>query len=279
MQVIYKRKEIKDLLKNLKKEKSIGFVPTMGALHEGHISLLSRSVKENDFNVVSIFVNPTQFNDKEDLKNYPRELEADLQKLKKAGCDLVFVPGEMEIYPEQDNRFFDLEGLDENMEGKSRKGHFNGVAQVVTKLFDIVMPTNAYFGEKDFQQLAIIRFLTKKLNYPINIIGCPTLREKNGLAMSSRNQLLSADQKREAGNISKTLFKSIELSKNYNVEQVKEWVKEEIGRSNMLDLEYFEIVDEQNLIPITRWEKERGSRACIAVKTGSIRLIDNVKIY
>ncbi|MFW5872373.1 MAG: pantoate--beta-alanine ligase, partial [bacterium] len=221
MQVIYKRKEIKDLLKNLKKEKSIGFVPTMGALHEGHISLLSRSVKENDFNVVSIFVNPTQFNDKEDLKNYPRELEADLQKLKKAGCDLVFVPGEMEIYPEQDNRFFDLEGLDENMEGKSRKGHFNGVAQVVTKLFDIVMPTNAYFGEKDFQQLAIIRFLTKKLNYPINIIGCPTLREKNGLAMSSRNQLLSADQKREAGNISKTLFKSIELSKNYNVEQVK----------------------------------------------------------
>lgn len=278
MQVVTSVKELQTLLLDFRKNnKPIGFVPTMGALHNGHISLVANSVQENAVTVVSIFVNPTQFNDKNDLKNYPRTLDQDLAKLVSSGADIVFSPNEEEMYPEPDNRIFDFGSIDKVMEGAHRPGHFNGVAQIVSKLFEAVKPDKAYFGEKDFQQLAIIRQLVLKLGYPVQIVPCPIIREADGLAMSSRNTLLSEAQRKSAPLISQTLFKSREMAQNSSVKDVKNWVISTIDTDPELQTEYFEIVDDVTLMPVNKWDEAQGKVGCIAVKVGKIRLIDNIR--
>jgi len=271
--------EIKAHISELKKQgKSIGFVPTMGALHNGHISLTGYSKKLTDYTVVSIFVNPTQFNDPKDLDKYPRDVENDTKKLEAAGVDFLFLPTVEEIYPEKDSREFEFGLLDKVMEGKYRKGHFNGVAQVVSKLFEIVNPDKAFFGLKDFQQYAIIKELVRKYmpNNKIEIIGCPIIRETDGLAMSSRNLLLTKAQRNNAALINKTLFKAVELSKDKSIEEIKKFVNEEINRNDFLEVEYFEIVNDTTLEEINSWDEKNSKVGCIAVYCGSIRLIDNV---
>ncbi|PKQ64663.1 pantoate--beta-alanine ligase [Labilibaculum manganireducens] len=269
--------EIKSKISKLKAEgKTIGFVPTMGALHKGHLSLVDTSVKNNDITVVSIFVNPTQFNNPEDLLTYPRTIEEDLEKLSDCKPDLIFIPEVNEIYPEPDTRIFDFGVLDRVMEGKKRPGHFNGVAQVVSKLFDIVSPENAYFGQKDFQQVAVIKQMTKDLKLNVNIVPCPIIREKDGLAMSSRNVLLSEDQRKNACKISETLFKARNLVAELSVSQLKEWVVEEINKNNYLSVEYFEIVNDTTLEVINDWNESNNKIGCITVQVGKTRLIDNV---
>lgn len=255
----------------------VGFVPTMGALHPGHISLVKKSVSDNDITVVSIFVNPTQFNDKNDLINYPRTLEKDLNLLSENGCDFVFVPTEKEMYPEPDSRKFSFGEIEEVMEGKHRPGHFNGVAQIVSKLFTIVPAQKAYFGDKDFQQVAIIRKLVEMLKIPVEIIPCPIFRESDGLAMSSRNMLLSEIQRKNAPEIYKTLKASQNLTGNLSVDQLKKWVVETINANPELQTEYFDIVDDTTLQSIRSWEHPGRKIGCIAVKVGKIRLIDNIR--
>jgi pantoate--beta-alanine ligase len=278
MEIINSVKEIHDKVEFLKKQgKRVGFVPTMGALHQGHISLVTKSKKENDITVVSIFVNPTQFNDKEDLKNYPRTLSADAKLLEDAGVDLIFAPSETEMYPEPDTRIFDFENLDKVMEGAHRPGHFNGVAQIVSKLFDAVNPDNAYFGQKDFQQVAVINNMVKQLGYKLKINPCPIVRESDGLAMSSRNALLNPAQRASAVLISKTLFESLDKAKGLNLKDLKDWVIATINKDSELDVEYFEIVDDTHLIPVQSWDEKSVKIGCIAVKVGKIRLIDNIK--
>jgi len=271
---------ISDLQQALSKERSagknIGFVPTMGALHQGHLELVRRSALENDATVVSIFVNPTQFNDANDLLKYPRTLEADCDLLRTAACDYVFAPDVKEIYPEPDTRQFDFGSLATVMEGRFRPGHFNGVAQVVSRLFDIVKPDRAYFGEKDFQQLAVVRELVRQLNLNLQIIACPIVREKDGLAMSSRNQRLSENQRKQAVVISKTLFESKEKQHILPVPELKQWVINQINTTPELQVEYFEIVDGLTLQPIEKWEDTNYPVGCVAVFAGEIRLIDNV---
>ena len=206
-----------------KQGKSIGLVPTMGALHEGHLSLIDASLRSNDITVISIFVNPTQFNDRKDFEKYPRDLDKDLELIRLKGCDLVFAPSEEEIYPEKDTRVFDFGTLDKYMEGKYRPGHFNGVAQIVSRLFDIIEPDRAYFGEKDFQQLVIIKNLVQQLNLPVEIVPCPIIRESDGLAMSSRNRLLTPEQRKSASKISKVLLtgqKNWQKNGNYGSEKI-----------------------------------------------------------
>ncbi|MFV0269025.1 MAG: pantoate--beta-alanine ligase [Draconibacterium sp.] len=254
----------------------IGFVPTMGALHEGHLSLVRRAVAENGFTVVSIFVNPAQFNDPGDLERYPRNLEADMALLSATDCNLVFAPDVKEIYPEPDKRRFSFGSLGEVMEGQFRPGHFNGVAQVVSRLFEIVKPHKAYFGLKDFQQLAIIKSMVKQLQLPVEIVPCAIVREENGLAMSSRNKLLSTEQRENAAVISKTLLKVKELSPQKSVTELKCWATGEINKNPFLETEYFEIVDTEQLQPVKNWEEAPGKIACIAVYCGKIRLIDNI---
>lgn len=257
--------------------KKIGFVPTMGALHEGHASLVRYAVAENEIVVVSVFVNPTQFNDKNDLLKYPRTLEADCELLEKEGADYVFAPTVEEIYPEPDTRQFSYAPLDTVMEGKFRPGHFNGVCQVVSKLFMMVEPDKAYFGEKDFQQLAIIREMVKQMNFPLQIVGCPIVREEDGLALSSRNTRLSAQEREFALNISKTLFRSKEFAASHSVEETQQFVEESIASSEGLQLEYFEIVDGLTLQRIENWEDTDYVVGCITVFCGEVRLIDNIK--
>lgn len=257
--------------------KKIGFVPTMGALHEGHASLVRYAVAENEIVVVSVFVNPTQFNDKNDLLKYPRTLEADCELLEKEGADYVFAPSVEEIYPEPDTRQFSYAPLDTVMEGKYRPGHFNGVCQVVSKLFMMVEPDKAYFGEKDFQQLAIIREMVKQMNFPLQIVGCPIVREEDGLALSSRNTRLSAQEREFALNISKTLFRSKEFAASHSVEETQQFVEESIASSEGLQLEYFEIVDGLTLQCIENWEDTDYVVGCITVFCGEVRLIDNIK--
>ena len=256
--------------------KTVGFVPTMGALHEGHISLVKKSNANNDITVVSIFVNPTQFNDKNDLKNYPRTLEKDLLLLEEAGANIVFNPSEQEMYPEPDSRVFNFGQLDKVMEGAHRPGHFNGVAQIVSKLFDAVPATNAYFGLKDFQQLAIIRQLVKQLNFPINIIACDIVREPDGLAMSSRNLLLTPEHRTNAVQISQTLFSAQKQKGLTSVLDIKKWVVDTLNKNEYLEVEYFDIVDGTTLQSIEKWSDADYIVGCIAVKAGKIRLIDNV---
>lgn len=262
-----------------KKGKSIGLVPTMGALHEGHLSLIRQSLAETDVSVVSIFVNPTQFSDKTDLEKYPRNFKRDLKILNQVigRDDLVFSPDVQEIYPEQDTRVFDLGQLNKTMEGTFRKGHFNGVVQVVSKLFDIVTPDKAFFGEKDYQQLAVIKALVQQENLPIEIVPCPIVREEDGLAMSSRNQRLSDRQRKEAALIPKTLFQALKKTKSLDVEELRKWVIGTINASKMLEVEYFEVVDGTELIPVKSWMEKREKIGCIAVRVGEIRLIDNIK--
>jgi pantoate--beta-alanine ligase len=254
---------------------TIGFVPTMGALHAGHLSLIRTCAQQNDITVASIFVNPTQFNDKRDLERYPRMPERDMDLLQSAGCQLVFLPDEHEVYPEPDTREFDFGGLDRNMEGKQRPGHFRGVAQVVTRLFDIVTPHRAYFGLKDFQQLAIIRKVTADLGYPVEIIPCPIVRESDGLAMSSRNMLLSPEERRAACILSAALFEARSMKEQHTPAEVKQFVEGMIRDAPLVALEYFEIVDAGSLQPVTNWTNEE-TVGCLAASVGKIRLIDNV---
>ena len=253
-----------------------GFVPTMGALHQGHISLVEQAVKENDIVIVSVFVNPTQFNDKKDLERYPRNLEADLQLLKNTGCHIVFAPEISEIYPEPDTRIFHFGNLETVMEGKHRPGHFNGVAQVVSKLFDIVKPGKAYFGLKDFQQLAIIKDMVAQLNLPVEIVPCPIIREENGLAMSSRNELLSAEERKNAALISQTLFEARKLKNLKTVAETAGWITDTINKNPFLCVEYAEIVDCNTLQPVADWSDSAGIVCCVAVFCGKVRLIDNI---
>jgi len=277
MEIIRLVAETKAKISKFKEEgKSIGFVPTMGALHQGHLSLTEQSVKNNDITIVSIFVNPTQFNNPNDLKTYPRCIEDDLEKLSKYNPDIIFIPEVEEIYPEPDTRVFNFGQLDTVMEGKNRPGHFNGVAQVVSKLFDIVTPDNSYFGQKDFQQVAVIKQMVKDLKLSVNIVPCPIIREEDGLAMSSRNLLLSKEQRKNASKISETLFKARNLAAELNVTQLKNWVVEEINKNPYLSVEYFEIVDDTTLTQINSWDEDNVKVGCITVQVGKIRLIDNV---
>lgn len=257
--------------------KSIGFVPTMGALHQGHASLVRRAVEENNVSVVSVFVNPTQFNDKNDLKNYPRNLQADCALLESVGVTIVFAPEVEEMYPEPDTRSFGFAPLDTVMEGKCRPGHFNGVAQIVSKLFYAVEPDNAYFGEKDFQQLAIIREMVKQLDLKVNIVGCPIVRETDGLALSSRNMLLSNEERERALVISRTLFASVEYAASHTLAETKFFVEEKINTVEGLQLEYFQIVDGYTLQELADWNDSDYIVGCIALFCGKIRLIDNIK--
>ena len=277
MKVLNTKNELISLLENYKKEgKKIGFVPTMGALHEGHLSLEKESKKQSDITVVSIFVNPTQFNDPEDLKRYPRTLEKDLELLKTENCDVVFAPSVEEIYPEPDTRKFDFGYLETVMEGAKRPGHFNGVGQVVSRLFDIIKPHKAFFGMKDFQQIAIIRNMVHQLHYNIEIISCPIIREENGLAKSSRNMLLDEDHKKNAPHIYATLKKAKELVSQKNVSEIKQWISDEINNNPYLETEYVEIVDEMTLQVTKEWEEKGNKVVCVAVYAGKIRLIDNI---
>lgn len=255
---------------------SVGFVPTMGALHSGHISLVERCVKENDLCVVSVFVNPTQFNDKQDLERYPRTPKEDCDMLQAAGCDIAFMPTVTEMYPTEDTRQFHFGALETVMEGKYRPGHFNGVAQIVSKLFNAVQPQKAYFGEKDFQQVAIIREMVKQLNYPIEIIACPIIREESGLARSSRNTLLTEEQRKKAALIAQVLTKSTTFAQNNTVAQTIAWVNEQFAHDDTFAMDYYEIVDGNTLQPISQWEQTDFVVGCIAVYCGKIRLIDNI---
>lgn len=269
---------IKSLKQELEKynSKNVGFVPTMGALHDGHISLVKRSVEENDVTVVSVFVNPTQFNDKADLERYPRTEEADKKLLEAAGCDIVFMPQVEEMYPEEDTRVFNFGSIETVMEGKYRPGHFNGVAQIVSKLFYAVEPTRSYFGEKDFQQVAIIRDMVKQLNIPVEVIACPIIREESGLARSSRNELLSAEERKKAALISQVLSKSVNFAKEMSVEEVKNWVNDQFKSDDTFKMDYYDIVDGNSLQSVSSWDESDYIVGCIAIYCGKIRLIDNI---
>ena len=275
MIVIEKIADLQAYIKE-KAAKSVGFVPTMGALHDGHISLITSSVAENDLCVASVFVNPTQFNDKADLERYPRTPEADCAMLQAAGCDVVFMPTVQEMYPEEDTRQFNFGSLETVMEGKYRPGHFNGVAQIVSKLFDAVQPNKAYFGEKDFQQVAIIRAMVQQLNYPIEIIACPIIREESGLARSSRNTLLTNEQRKKAALIAEVLTKSTTFAQNNSVAATISWVEDQFKGDTEFTMDYYEIVDGNTLQPITDWNESNFVVGCIAIYCGKIRLIDNI---
>jgi pantoate--beta-alanine ligase len=278
MKIVHTIKELQAELTILKtQDKKVGLVPTMGALHAGHASLVKRSAKENDVTVVSVFVNPTQFNDKNDLLKYPRTLDADCKLLEANGCSFVFAPSVEEMYPEPDTRTFSFAPLDTVMEGAFRPGHFNGVAQIVSKLFDAVKPHRGYFGEKDFQQLAIIREMVKQLNYDIEIVGCPIIREEDGLALSSRNARLSAEEREIALKISQTLFKSRTFAADHSVNETIRFVEESIAAERGLRLEYFKLVDGNTLQDIEDWADTNYAVGCITVFCGDVRLIDNIK--
>ena len=256
----------------------IGFVPTMGALHAGHRSLVERARRENDTVVVSVFVNPTQFNDKNDLKHYPRTPEADARTLEEAGADFVLMPSVEEIYPEPDTRVFDFGQVDKVMEGATRPGHFNGVAQVVSRLFDIVRPARAYFGEKDFQQIAVIRAMVAQLALPVEIVECPIVRGEDGLALSSRNQLLDAPHRAAAPHIYDTLRRAVEMSHTLDPEALKEWVVKEVEGNPLLKVIYYQSVDARTMQEVRAWSDSGRIQGCIAVQAGDIRLIDNIRI-
>ena len=277
MKIIHTISELKAHLDEYKTlGQPIGLVPTMGALHEGHIRLVERCVLENAVCVVSVFVNPTQFNDKNDLLTYPRTPEHDADLLRRAGCKYVFMPSAEEMYPEPDTRVFDFGALETVMEGRFRPGHFNGVAQIVSKLFDAVQPDRAYFGEKDFQQLAIIRKMTKDLQYPIEIVPCPIVREKDGLAMSSRNRRLSSDEREKAPLIAELLTKSTTFVSVKSIPDTISFVTQGLAKDPVFKLEYFEIVDGDTLQAVENWEDSSYIVGCIAVFCGPVRLIDNI---
>lgn len=278
MKVINKIEELKKFLSQERENgKHIGLVPTMGALHAGHLSLVKRCVAENDVCVVSIFVNPTQFNDKHDLETYPRTLDNDCALLEPAGCTYVFAPSVEEVYPEPDTRVFDLGSVAAVMEGPRRPGHFNGVAQVVSKLFYIVEPDKAYFGEKDFQQIAVIREMVKQLSLPVQIVDCPICREADGLALSSRNTRLTPELRKKAPLIAKTLHDSLPLASKQSVQAVHDFVVDTINKEADMEVEYYEIVDGHSMQPIQQWSDTDYPVGCITVYCGDVRLIDNIK--
>ena len=283
MQIISTKQELMNQMAAcIRQGKTIGFVPTMGALHAGHASLVKRACTENDVCVVSVFVNPTQFNNKEDLLKYPRNISKDAELLADLGVHFVFAPTPEEMYSqeEMENEFvFDFSGLDQVMEGKMRPGHFNGVVQVVSRLFDMVRPTRAYFGEKDFQQLAIIHHMVDRSSLSdkykgLQIVDCPIVREASGLAMSSRNERLSEQEKQIAVAISQTLFASLEWAKSASVEEVQQRVIDTINAIDGLEVEYYEIVDKNTLQETNNWENAVG---CVTVYCGPVRLIDNIR--
>lgn len=271
---------VKDLQEALESGRSrgltTGFVPTMGALHPGHLSLVSRAAGENGLTVVSIFVNPNQFNDPDDLKNYPRTLERDLELLSPLSCDCVFAPMVREIYPEPDTRRFDFGPLERVMEGRYRPGHFNGVAQVVSRLFEIVRPERAYFGRKDFQQLSVIMNMVNMLGLPVEIIACDTVRESDGLAMSSRNALLTPEHRAAAPQIYRILREAREEAALHSPAVVIDRVLQKVNATGLLRAEYFDIVDEMTLQTVSSWEEPGVKVGCIAVFAGAVRLIDNI---
>jgi len=280
MKVINKTSDLQAIIEQFKNDgKSIGLVPTMGALHKGHLSLVKNSISNNDITVVSIFVNPTQFNNPNDLASYPRMVDKDLELLQTVGCDVVFAPEADDIYSksETESRFeFDFEELDKVMEGKFRPGHFNGVVQIVSKLFDLVRPDRAYFGEKDFQQLAIIRLMTRRYNLPIEIVPCPIVREDSGLALSSRNSLLKDNEKQVAQHIYAVLNESRQFVPQTEVEELKQCVIAAIEQKPELKVEYFDIVDGHTLKSIGKWDECDYVVGCITVFCGNVRLIDNI---
>ena len=283
MQIINTKQElVKQMAACVRQGKTIGFVPTMGALHAGHASLVKQACAENEVCVVSVFVNPTQFNNKEDLLKYPRNLTKDAELLADLGVHFVFAPTPDEMYSQEeiDQQFsFDFAGLDQVMEGKMRPGHFNGVVQVVSRLFDLVHPTNAYFGEKDFQQLAIIHHMVERSSLSdrytdLHIVDCPIVREASGLAMSSRNERLSEQEKQTAVAISQTLFASLQWAKTASVKEVQQRVIDTINAVDGLEVEYYEIVDKNTLQPTDCWDNAVG---CVTVYCGPVRLIDNIR--
>ena len=278
MKVIHTIKDLQAELSVLKAQgKKVGLVPTMGALHAGHASLVKRSVNENEVTVVSVFVNPTQFNDKNDLVKYPRTLDADCKLLEACGATYAFAPSLEEMYPEPDTRQFSYAPLDTVMEGAFRPGHFNGVCQIVSKLFEAVKPHRAYFGEKDFQQLAIIREMVRQMQFDLEIVGCPIVREEDGLALSSRNARLSAEERENALKISQTLFKSRTFAATHTVSETLKFVEDAIAAVPGLRLEYFEIVDGNTLQKVDNWNQTSYVVGCITVFCGDVRLIDNIK--
>ena len=276
--IVYRTKDdlTGHLLSLKNKDLTVGLVPTMGALHAGHASLVERAALENDLVIVTIFVNPTQFNDPSDLEHYPRTLDQDLELLRSLRADLVFVPSVREMYPGKDMQTFDLGGLDRVMEGAYREGHFNGVAQIVSKFFLMIHPDRAYFGQKDFQQLVIVRRLVNILNLDLSVVSCPIIREKDGLAMSSRNVRLSKEERKLAPFIYETLVQAREQKDTLSPEQVKEWVRLRFLEQPLMRLEYFEIVEDKGLTSIQTWDEKVNKVGCLAVHLGEVRLIDNL---
>ena len=277
MKTVYTVNELKQELASVDMS-GVGFVPTMGALHAGHRSLVEKARKGCETVVVSVFVNPTQFNDKNDLKHYPRTPEADEALLEAAGADIVFMPTVEEIYPEPDTRIFDFGQIDKVMEGATRPGHFNGVAQVVSRLFDMVNPAKAYFGEKDFQQIAVIKAMVKQLGLTVEIIECPIIRDEDGLALSSRNTLLTKEHRAAAPHIYATIKQCAEKMQAMTPAELSAWVTAEVESNPLLKVIYFQAVDALSMQQISAWSESERVQGCIAVQAGDIRLIDNVRI-
>ena len=280
MKIFNTKQEIKSYLTSKKEDnKTIGYVPTMGALHEGHLSLIKKAIEKNDLVVVSIFVNPTQFDNQDDLIKYPKTIENDTKLLESVSCDVLFLPSVEEIYAENiASENFDFDGLEHQMEGKFRNGHFNGVGTIIKTLFEIITPNRAYFGQKDFQQLQIIKKMVRKNRLPVKIKGCPIFREADGLAMSSRNARLSKEHREAAPFIYKTLKKVKSKFGIENAVTVTEWVENQFKEHPLLELEYFTIADEKSLETIKNKESNKKNRAFIAVYAGEIRLIDNIRL-
>jgi pantoate--beta-alanine ligase len=280
MRIFNNKKDLKDCLLDYKtNKKTIGFVPTMGALHQGHLSLIEKAKQKNDIVVVSIFVNPTQFNNIEDLEKYPKTIENDIRLLTSASCDILFSPLVAEIYPKNvASEKFNFDGLEHQMEGKFRDGHFDGVGTVVKALFEIITPKKAYFGQKDFQQLQIVKKMVKKHHLPVKVKGCPIYREEDGLAMSSRNVRLPKEQRSIAPFIYKTLQKIQQKFDTKNISEINKWLENEFKKQPLLTLEYFTIADEKTLKSIESKEAGKKYRAFIAVFSGNVRLIDNIRL-
>jgi len=279
MEVLDKVVALQNILFDRRKEgKTIGLVPTMGALHDGHAALVRRCVKDNDITVVSVFLNPTQFNDKADLERYPRNLDADCQLLEACGADIVFAPSVEVMYPTEDKRQFRFPPVTEVMEGEHRPGHFNGVCQVVSRLFYIVRPHAAYFGEKDWQQIAVVKRLVEHLALDIQIVECEVVRDADGLAKSSRNALLTTDERRIAPNIYRVLKESIDYAKQHSVAETRQWVIDQIDAVEGLHVEYYSIVDDATLLNVASWDAAKSISGCAAVLCGAtpIRLIDHI---
>lgn len=277
MKVLRTVRELTDTMDQLRSDGlTIGLVPTMGALHQGHLSLMKRAREENDRVVASVFVNPTQFNNPDDLRLYPRTEEADCRLMEQAGVDYAFIPSVEEVYPEPDTRVFDLGPVAEVMEGAMRPGHFNGVAQIVSKLFAMVGPTRAYFGEKDYQQIAVIRRMVDLEGFDLQIVACPIVREADGLALSSRNVRLTPAQRAIAPEIHRVLEQSLAMAADHSVDEVKQWVKNAIDATDGLETEYYEIVDGLTMQPIAEWSDTTLPVGCVTVYCGEVRLIDNI---